>query len=36
MYGGRILKSDNTLGQYQIVSGVTVFYMKRKGTCNIK
>ena len=35
MYGGRVLKSDNTLGHYQIMSGVTVFYMKRKGNFNI-
>ncbi|XP_011408720.1 PREDICTED: uncharacterized protein LOC105315691, partial [Amphimedon queenslandica] len=30
MYGGRVLKSGKTLGQYKIEEGMTIFYMIKK------
>ena len=31
MYGGRVLKHSRTLAEYNIVDGVTIFCMKKKG-----
>lgn len=32
MYGGRILNQSKTLSDYKIMEGVTIFYMKKRGT----
>lgn len=33
LYGGRVLKPSKTLTDYKIIDGVTVFYLKKQGTC---
>ena len=31
MYGGRVLSSNATLDYYNIVNGVTIYYLKKRG-----